>query len=242
MLEGLYSAAAGMAAQQQRMDAVSNDVANVNTAGYKRTRLSFRDLAYAEQPNAPGVRAGAGSAVTEVGRSDRAGSIEVTDQPLDLAIQGEGYLPIRRLDGTLGLTRSGSLRIDGDRRLATVAGDLVEPPITLPQDVAPSEVSVAPDGTVNVQGRAVGRIVLRDVPAPQGLLPTGGGVFLATQASGPVRNAQGATFQQGALEHSNVDMGEAMVELLEAQRGFSMASKVIQTQDQLMEIANGVKR
>ena len=242
MLEGLYSAAAGMAAQQQRMDAVSNDVANVSTAGYKRTRLSFRDLAYAEQPNAPGVRAGAGSAVTEMSRSERAGAIQVTDQPLDLAIKGEGYLPVRRLDGSLGLTRQGALRIDGDRRLTTANGDLVEPPMTLPQGVSPDQVSVAPDGTVVAQGRTVGRIVLRDVPAPQGLLPTGGGVFLATQASGAVRNAAGSTFQQGALEQSNVDMGEAMVELLEAQRGFSMASKVIQTQDQLMEIANGVKR
>jgi len=231
-----------MAAQQQRIDAVSNDVANVSTAGYKRQRLSFRDLAYAEQPNAPGVRAGAGAAVSFAGRSQQACAIQVTEQPLDVAIQGEGYLPVRRDDGRLGLTRQGALRIDGDRRLTTVQGDLVEPRITLPRDVAPSDVSIAANGTVTAQGRTLGRITLRDVPAEQGLLATGGGVYVATEASGAVRQARGATLQQGALERSNVDMGDAMVDLLEAQRAYSLASEAIQTQDQLLEIANGVKR
>ena len=242
MLEGLYSAAAGMAAQQQRIDAVSNDIANVSTTGYKRTRLSFRDLAYAAQSTGSDVRAGAGAATAWASRSQTAGSIEETGQPFDVAIVGDGYLQIRRPDGQVGLTRSGSLRMDADRQLVTVNGDRLVPPVDIPADVAAGDVSIGPDGAITAPGgRALGKITLRDVPAPAGLQDIGGSVSVPTQASGAVRNATG-TLQQGALERSNVDMAEAMTNLVEAQRGFSMASKALQMQDQLMEIANGVKR
>jgi flagellar basal-body rod protein FlgG len=241
VLQGLYSAAAGMAAQQQRIDAVSNDVANVSTAGYKRQRLDFRDLAYQDVPTGNGVRAGAGAALSAAGRSQVAGAIETTGQPLDLAIEGDGYLAVRRPDGSTGLTRQGALRLATDRTLVTAAGDRLVPDITIPQDVALDDVSIAADGTVTGAGRELGRIQLRDVPAPQGLLSTGSSVMLATEASGPIRDATG-TVRQGALERSNVDMADAMTELMEAQRGYTLASRVIQTQDQLLEIANGVKR
>jgi len=242
VLQGLYSAAAGMAAQQQRIDAVSNDVANVSTAGYKKTKLAFRDLAYAEASTGQGVRAGAGAAVMSVGRSQQAGAIEVTGQPLDVAIAGDGYLPVRRADGQLGLTRQGALRLDVDRRLVTAAGDRVEPNIVVPPNVALEDVAIGPDGTVTAAGRALGRIQLRDVPAPAGLLEAGDSVLVPTQASGAVRNAGDATIQQGALERSNVDMGEAMVDLMEAQRSYTLASRALQTQDQLLETANGIRR
>jgi flagellar basal-body rod protein FlgG len=242
VLEGLYSAAAGMAAQQQRIDAVSNDIANVSTTGYKRTRLSFRDLAYAAQSTGNDVRAGAGAATAWASRSEAAGSIETTGQPFDVAIVGDGFLQIRRPDGQIGLTRQGALRVDADRRLVTANGDRLQPPVEIPADVEARDVSIAPDGTVTAPGgRNLGRITLRDVPAPAGLQDVGGSVSIPTQASGAARNAAG-TLQQGALERSNVDMAEAMTSLMEAQRSYSMASRALQTQDQLMEIANQVKR
>jgi flagellar basal-body rod protein FlgG len=230
-----------MAAQQQRIDAVSNDVANVSTAGYKRQRLSFRDLAYADAPTGNGVRAGAGAAVASAGRSQLAGAIESTGQPLDVAIEGDGFLAVRRPDGSTGLTRQGALRLAADRRLVTANGDRLIPDVTIPQDVAPEDVSIATDGTVTGAGRTLGRIELRTVPAPAGLLSAGGSVLVPTDASGAPRAAAG-TVRQGALERSNVDMADAMVELMEAQRSYTLASRAIQTQDQLLEIANGVKR
>src|SRR4051812_44284056 len=123
MLEGLYSAAAGMAAQQQRMDALANDVANANTNGYKRTRVAFRDLLYA--PDATGtVRSGAGAAASIVGRAFAQGAPQDTGNPLDLAITGDGFLRVRRADGSTALTRDGALRLDTRGRLATQQGDL----------------------------------------------------------------------------------------------------------------------
>ena len=241
MLQGLYSAAAGMAAQQQRIDAVSNDVANVSTAGYKKTRLSFRDLAYTAEATGNGVRAGAGAAVAAASRSQVAGSIEETGQPFDVAIVGDGYLPVRRQDGQIGLTKQGALRLNTDRELVTALGDRIEPRIQIPEGVADSDVTIGEDGTVLADGREVGRIRLREVPAPAGLLDVGGSVAVATQASGALRDSD-AKLKQGALERSNVNMSDAMTELIEAQRAYTMTSRVIQTQDQLMEIANGVKR
>jgi flagellar basal-body rod protein FlgG len=241
VLQGLYSAAAGMAAQQQRIDALSNDVANVNTAGYKRQRLDFRDLAYQDVPTGNGVRAGAGAAVTSAGRSMVGGSIETTGQALDVAIEGDGFIPVRRADGSTALTRSGALRMNAERQLVTSTGERVMPAITIPQDAALDDVSIANDGTVTALGRPLGRIQLQDVPAPQGLLAAGDNLVVPTEASGAPRNATGS-LRQGALERSNVDIAEAMTELMEAQRSYTMASRVIQTQDQLMEIANGVKR
>jgi flagellar basal-body rod protein FlgG len=230
-----------MAAQQQRIDAVSNDVANVSTAGYKKQRLDFRDLAYAEERSGNGVRAGAGAGVAFAGRSEAPGTIEQTGEPLDLAIEGDGYIQVRRADGSLGLTRQGALRLNVNGQLITAAGDRVEPAITIPRDTDPSSISVRSDGAVTAAGREVGQIRLRDVPAPSGLLSVGNSVFVATEASGDVRNATG-TVRQGALERSNVDMGDAMVDLMDAQRSYTLASRALQTQDQIMEIANGVKR
>jgi flagellar basal-body rod protein FlgG len=242
VLQGLYSAAAGMAAQQQRIDAVANDVANVSTPGYKRQRIAFRDLAYVEQPGGRGVSAGAGAAVSDAGRSQRPGALQATGEPLDVAILGDGYLQVRRPDGTVGLTRQGALRIDPTGQVVTVTGDRLVPPLRIPGDVSPADVSIAADGRVSAGARQLGRIALVDVPAPQGLLAAGNSVMVPTAASGAVRATQGATIQQGTLETSNVDMADAMTELMEAQRAFTLASRAVQTQDQLLEIANGVRR
>lgn len=241
MLEGLYSSAAGMTAQQQRIDVVANDLANVSTAGYKKARASFRDLAYAAERTGNGVRAGAGSAMAMASRSQAAGAIQETGNPFDLAIVGDGFIQVRRSDGTTGLTRQGALRLAEDGNLVTANGDRLQPPVKIPNGVDPSSVSIAEDGTVSGGGQQIGRITLRDVPAPAGLMDVGGSVSVATAASGDIRDATG-TLRQGALEQSNVEMADAMAELVEAQRAFSMASKALQNQDSMMEIANQVKR
>ena len=242
MLEGLYTAAAGMAAQQQRMDALSNDVANTNTAGYKRVRVGFRDLVYqADGPN--GVRTGSGAAAVQLGRGYEQGAFQKTDQPFDVAIEGDGYLQVRSANtGQIALTRNGSLQIDATGRLTTPEGDLLVPPIQLPPTVDPKSVTIAQDGTLTSGARRLGQIQLVTVPAPTGLAAAGNGLFTVTAASGGVRRATGANVLQGALESSNVDLADAMVDMMDAQRSYAMASKAIHMQDQMMEIANGVKQ
>jgi len=245
MLEGLNSAAAGMAAQQQRLDAVSNDLANANTTGYKRMRVGFRDLVYTQtgRSSAQGPRTGAGAAAVDAGRAFAQGVLQRTDQPWDVAIQGEGFLKVRLTDGRTALTRDGSLRVDGSGKLVTSSGALVQPPITVPDGTNGSSVSIAPDGTVLAGDRRLGRIELVTVRSPQGLQPVGDNAFVVTPQSGREQAAPAATrLDQGALEASNVDMAEAMVSMIESQRAFQLTSKAIQTQDQMWEIANGVKR
>jgi flagellar basal-body rod protein FlgG len=245
MLEGLNSAAAGMAAQQQRLDAVSNDLANANTTGYKRVRVGFRDLVYTQtgRSSAQGPRTGAGAAAVDAGRAFAQGVLQRTDQPTDVAIQGEGFLRVRLPDGRQALTRDGSLRIDGAGKLVTSSGAVVQPPVTFPAGSDPSRLSIGPDGTVLNGSRRIGRIELVSVRSPQGLQPVGDNAFLATPESGAVRAAPATTtLTQGALEMSNVDMADSMVAMIESQRAFQLTSKAIQTQDQMWEIANGVKR
>jgi flagellar basal-body rod protein FlgG len=245
MLEGLNSAAAGMAAQQQRLDAVSNDLANANTTGYKRVRVGFRDLVYTQtgRSSAEGPRTGAGAAAVDAGRAFQQGVLQRTDQPYDVAIQGEGFLRVRLPDGRQALTRDGSLKVDGSGKLVTSSGATVQPAITFPAGANGSNVSIGPDGTVLSGGQRIGKIDVVSVRSPQNLQPVGDNAFLATAESGAVRAAPAATtLTQGALEMSNVDMADSMVAMIESQRAFQLTSKAIQTQDQMWEIANGVKR
>jgi flagellar basal-body rod protein FlgG len=245
MLEGLNSAAAGMAAQQQRLDSVANDLANANTTGYKHGRVGFRDLIYeqAGRPAADGVRTGHGAAAVDAGKSFGQGGLQRTDRSLDVAVQGEGFLRVKLPDGRQALTRDGSLRLDGAGKLVTSSGAVVQPAITFPPGSDPSAVSIGPDGTVLSAGRAVGRIELVSVRSPQSLLAAGDNAFIATEASGAARPAPATTtLTQGALEASNVDMADAMVAMIESQRAFQLASKAITTADEMMGIANQVKR
>ncbi|MEA2440102.1 MAG: flagellar basal-body rod protein FlgG [Thermoleophilaceae bacterium] len=242
MLEGLYTAAAGMAAQQQRMDALSNDVANVNTSGYKRVRIGFRDLVY-QATGGSGVMTGAGSAAVQLGRGQDQGALLQTDQPFDLAIEGDGYFQVRQSNtGQIALTRNGQLQVNANGQLVTAEGDQLVPPITLPRGIDPNRVAIGPDGTLSTGTRRLGQIQLVTVPAPTGLAAAGNGYYTVTAASGGVRRATTATLQQGMLEASNVNLADAMVDMMDAQRSFSMASKAIHMQDQMMEIANGVKQ
>jgi flagellar basal-body rod protein FlgG len=241
MLEGLYAAASGMEAQQQQFDSVSNDLANVDTPGYQSQILGFHDLLYSNGGYAGNVPTGAGTAAQVLGRSQEQGPIQQTGRPLDLAIQGPGYLEVRRPDGTIGLTRNGVLEMNPQGQLTNQQGMLLQPPVTIPRGVQPSQVSIAANGAVSANGRQIGRIQLVNVPSPDNLTPVGDSMFTANAASGALRPATTATLQQGALEGSNVDMAQAMSKLVTAQRTYAMASSAIQDQDQMLQIANEIK-
>ncbi len=241
MLQGLYAAASGMEAQQQQFDAISNDMANVDTPGYQSTIMGFHDLLYSSGDYGSNVATGAGTAAAVVGRDQTQGAIQQTGQPLDVAVQGEGYIEVRRPDGTIGLTRNGALQINEKRQLTNQQGMLVEPPITIPSGVDPSQVSIESDGTVQAGSQKLGKISLVDVPAPDGLVADGDSVFSATAASGAIRTAKGASLQQGALEGSNVNMGSEMSQMMAAQQQYAMGSQAIQYQAQMLQIANEIK-
>jgi flagellar basal-body rod protein FlgG len=244
MLEGLYSAAAGMEAQQQALDALSNDMSNMDTPGYQGAIVGFRDLLYTSGGNSTGssIATGAGATASLIGRSQVQGSIQPTGQPLDVAINGTGYLEVTRPDGTIGLTRNGVLQIDAAGQLTNSLGMPLQPPITLPKGATQQDVKIGTDGTVSVNGRTVGKIQIVTVPAPDQLLADGNSVFSATTASGAIGSATGSTLVQGSLESSNVNVNDAMAQMMMAQQSYSMASKAVQYQDQMMQIADQVKK
>jgi flagellar basal-body rod protein FlgG len=242
MLEGLYSAAAGMSAQQEQLDAISNDLANVSTVGYKADRVAFGDLLYNKVEQAGTVTtSGAGASAVPMGHSEGQGALRETGEPLDMAIEGEGYFQVTRAGGQLALTRSGSFRVDASGTITDPHGNRLSPPIKLPAGVVGSEVRVAADGTVTAGARKLGQVKLVTVPAPGHLLADGNGGFTLTAASGPPRAASGARIHQGALEESNVDMAKAMAQLVSTQRAYQMGSSAIQTEGQMMLIANQLR-
>lgn len=243
MLEGLYTAAAGMAAQQQRMDHLSNDVANVNTAGYKHLRTGFRDLVYGQTGRgaAAAVTAGAGAASQIVGRSFAQGALRETGQPLDVALQGPGFLQVRTPDGRTALTRDGALRVTNTGQLVTSSGAQVVPPVNFPAGTNLQEVSIGPDGTITAGGRRLGQLVAVDVASPQALTPVGDNLFVANAQTGAPRNVP-TTFAGRYLEGSNVELSDAMVDMMDSQRAYELASRAIRQQDEMMGIANGIRR
>jgi flagellar basal-body rod protein FlgG len=246
MLEGLRTAAAGMKAQQFKLDAVSNDLANANTTGYKRQRVGFQDLLY-EQGGRPTVsneaQLGTGARIVQAGRTFEQGNLQRTDKPTDVALQGPGFLRVKLADGRDALTRDGDLHIDSSRRLVTSFGGTLNPSITVPEGTAESDLSIGRDGTVLAKGQNIGRLQLVNVRSPHNLESVGDNAFVTTARSGNAVAAPATTtVEQGALEASNTDMAQAMTDMIEAQRTYQLTSKAIQTADQMMEIANGVKR
>jgi flagellar basal-body rod protein FlgG len=246
VLEGMYTAAAGMAAQQTRLDAVSSDLANVDTTGYKSARVAFRDLVYDDFQGygaAKGVTIGAGSAATSIGRSSTQGALQNTDRPLDVALNGPGFLQVKLKDGSKALTRDGNLQVTADGRLALHTGQLIEPAIKLPADANQDNVKFAADGTVSYNNVKLGQLKLVDVPAPASLRGGPDNTYVATTGSGATRAAvKSTTLTQGTLEASNVDEATAMTDMIEAQRAYQLASKAITTQDEILSIANAVKK
>ena len=242
MLEGLYAAASGMEAQQQQFDAISNDMANIDTPGYQSTILGFHDLLYSSGDYGSNVATGAGAAAEVVGRDQTQGAIQQTGQPLDVAIQGEGYLEVRRPDGTIGLTRNGALQLNDKRQLTNQTGHAGAAADHDPGRRRPQPgVDRVGRHRLRPASQKLGKISLVDVPAPDGLVADGDSVFSATAASGAIKAAKGATLQQGALEGSNVNMGAEMSKMMAAQQQYAMGSQAIQYQAQMLQIANEIK-
>jgi len=262
MMRSLWTAATGMAAQGLNVDVISNNIANVNTTGFKRGRANFQDLMY-QQIKAPGSEASAAGTQLptgiQIGLGVKAASVDSifseggfkqTDNPLDLTIQGRGFFQIQLPNGDTGFTRDGKFSVDSTGQLVTQSGDQVQPGITIPTDA--QTVQVSPDGTVSaVQAGGIqtilGQIQIADFINPSGLTHLGSNLFQPSNASGeavignPSENGLGS-LGQGMLEMSNVNMVEEMVNLIAAQRAYEMNSKAIQAADEMLQTANNVRR
>jgi flagellar basal-body rod protein FlgG len=244
MLEGLYSAAAGMSAQQEQLDAISNDLANASTTGYQSERVAFSDLLYNAVDEAGTESSiGAGASAQVIGRSQSQGPIQETGDPLDLAIEGEGYFQVKSSGGQTALTRNGSFGVDAGGTIVDTQGNPLEPPIKLPAGVSADEVKIGPDGAVTAGKRTLGQIKLVTVASPDHLLAGGDGTLTPTAGSGSPQaiGANAAKIHQGALEGSNVDMSKEMASMVSTQRAYQMSSSAIQTESQMMSIANQLR-
>jgi flagellar basal-body rod protein FlgG len=244
MVGALTTAAAGMEAQQNWINALSNDIANVSTTGYKSLRVGFRDLVYQApgRTGAEGTSTGAGAAAEVMGQNFEEGALEQTERPLDVALTTPGFIRVSTPGGGVALTRDGNLQVAPDGKLRTATGQELVPPVQIPKNVDPEKLQIAPDGTVGAGRRTFGRISLVEVTNPSGLQADGENGYLPTAASGPVKAAPKARLQQGALEASNVDLASVMTEMTSAQQGYAMAGKAITTQDEVLAIANGLIR
>ena len=254
-MESLWVAKTGLEAQQTRMTVVSQNLANVNTTGYKRQRAMFEDLLYqnvvqsggmtSQQTEAPtGLNLGTGVRVVSTDRQFSQGNIVTTGNQNDVAINGHGFFEILLPDGSQAYTRDGTFQVNADGELVTSSGYTVQPAITVPQGA--SGVTIGIDGTVTAippgQSDAVqiGTMQLTNFVNPAGLQPRGENLFAETQSSGPPEpgtpglNGLG-TLMQGALETSNVNVVEELVSMIETQRAYEMNSRAIETADQMLQ-------
>jgi len=240
-MEGLFAAATGMSAEEQQLNTIANNLANVSTDGYHAQHVAFSDLLYNEV-NAAGsdTTTGAGAAAQVVGDSVQPGALRQTGRPLDLAIDGDGFFELKRPNGQLVLTRDGHFTVDAQRRLVSAGGALVNPPITLPAGASEAAVTIGADGTVRAGAKRLGTISLVNVPAPDKLLSVGEGSFAVTPASGAVSAAHSATLTQGSLEGSDVQVASEMATMVSAQRGYQMGSSAVQMEGQMMSIADQI--
>ncbi|RME01613.1 MAG: flagellar basal-body rod protein FlgG [Calditrichaeota bacterium] len=262
MIRALRTAATGMLAQELLVDTISNNLANINTTGFKKAKVEFQDLLYQNQraigaANLQGVnipteiQIGHGTNPVSVHKMFSQGDISATENPLDLAIDGNGFFQVIRNDGSIGYTRDGSFKISGDGRIVTADGLVLEPEINIPADA--QEIHVSLDGVVSVKTSGdiapveVGRIELAKFVNPAGLESIGGNIYLPTVASGePLTGSPGTenlgTLRQGFLEMSNVQVVEEMVNLIVAQRAYEINSKAIRTADEMLNIAGSLRR
>jgi flagellar basal-body rod protein FlgG len=255
MLKAFSTAATGMSAQQMMVDVTANNLANINTTGFKRSQVDFQDLLYVKMREAgvevasglkspSGIEVGSGvrSAATE--KIFTAGELANTGKSTDIAIAGDGFLQVTMPDGTTKYTRDGTLQRGPDGQLVTTTGYLLQPAITIPADA--TDVSIAPDGGVNVTTPSgtstVGTIQLARFPNPSGLSSEGNNLLAATEASGAATvgtaGANGfGSIQSGFLEKSNVEMVTELVNLITAQRAYEVNSRTIKAGDEMLQNA-----
>lgn len=258
MLRALSTAATGMIGQQNNLDVISNNIANVNTTGYKKTRLEFQDM-LSQSVRAPGaminqgtfqpvgVEYGLGVKTAATTRVFSQGTAVSTDRNLDIAIQGEGFLQVVRSDGTIGYTRDGALQRDSNGQLCTSDGLLIQPQITIPNDT--TEIDITEDGNVSVtQGSnttqtIVGTLQLVRFQNPSGLQAIGHNMYIQTSASGdPIQDTPGSngmgTIEQNYLEGSNVQVVQELIGLIQAERAFESNSKIISASSDILKETN----
>ncbi|MDR3321511.1 MAG: flagellar basal-body rod protein FlgG [Synergistaceae bacterium] len=262
MLRSLWSGASGMIAQQTHLDVISNDLANVNTSGFKKLRADFQDLIYQinREPGAPvepdsmvptGIQVGLGVKVVGTTRMFMQGSLQTTDNPTDMAITGEGFFQVTMPDGTIAYTRDSNWKIDANGQIVTHDGYLLEPDVVVPEGA--TDFSVGPTGAITVripgdmEPEEIGQMELARFINPAGLRSMGRNLFIETAASGaPVIGNPGdegfGMIEQRALEMSNVQVVEEMVEMIVAQRAYEANSKTISTADEFLRIANNLRR
>jgi flagellar basal-body rod protein FlgG len=261
VFRSLHIAATGMAAQETQLEGVSNNIANVNTTGYKRQRVEFQDLLYqtvrgagtrtTETTRSPtGIQLGSGVRVAGTSRTFSQGNILVTNNPLDVAIEGSGFFVVQQSDGTPAYTRAGALQKDSQGQLVTAEGHQIDPPIVIPLDA--TSITIGADGTVSavMNGQAapveVGQLTIANFINPAGLAAQGRNLFVATTASGepqtgaPGGDGRGALLQ-GALERANVDVVEEMIGMISAQRAYEVNTKVVTTADEMLRAATQMK-
>ena len=255
MIRSLWIAKTGLDAQQTQLDVISNNLANVSTNGYKRSRAVFEDLLYQNmrQPGAQssqttqvptGLTVGTGVRPVATARMFTQGNLQQTGNSLDLAINGQGFFQVQMPDGTVGYTRDGSFHRDANGVMVTSNGHHVQPAITIPANAL--TITVGQDGTVQatIPGQAapqtLGTLQLANFVNPGGLLPLGQNLFSETAASGspqtatPGANGLGA-LNQGYVETSNVNVVEELVSMIQTQRAYEINSKAIQTSDQMLQ-------
>ncbi|BDU50217.1 flagellar basal-body rod protein FlgG [Haliovirga abyssi] len=262
MMNSLWSAASGMLAQELNMDVISNNLANTDSVGYKKSRVDFQDLLY-QTKSVPGSLNAEGTSLPigiQVGNGVRAigtqkiftdGEYTETGNDYDLAIQGQGFFQVLMPDGSMSYTRNGSFKITDTGQLVTADGFPLEPSITIPSDG--TKMSVGSDGTVSVMrgnsntSEEIGKIELAKFINPSGLMNIGKNLLTKTSASGDAEigtagdNGFGSLSQR-TLETSNVKVVEEMVKMITAQRAYEVNTKSIQTADSMLQMANNLKR
>jgi flagellar basal-body rod protein FlgG len=261
MIRALFTAASGMSAQQLNVDVIANNIANVNTTGYKRSRPDFQDLMYqtlsaagaaaTQSTQIPtGMQVGLGVKPVAIQKLFTQGDFQATGNSLDLVIEGDGFFQITKPDGTINYTRAGAFKLDKDGRIVSSDGYPLEPAITIPSDY--KSITVGTDGTVSVlQGNnttpvQVGAIEIATFVNPGGLNALGKNLFAATDASGNVMTGTPGlegrgTINQGYIEMSNVNIVEELANLIIAQRAFEMNTKAVTTADQMLQNVNAMK-
>jgi flagellar basal-body rod protein FlgG len=266
MVRSLWTGASGMIGQQANIDNISNNLANVNTAGFKKVRADFEDLLYqtiktagtpaTEDTVVPvGVQMGHGVKLAATQRMFTQGALQNTENVYDMAIQGDGFFRIQMYDGSWSYTRDGSFKVDENGRLVTSNGYWVLPDIVMPEGFLPESINVTKDGRVSVKVPQidlnepvdVGQIELYRFPNPVGLTAVGENLFKITNASGePIPGRPGyegmGQIAHKFLEMSNVSVVREMVDLIVAQRAYEFNSKTIQTSDNMLGTATSLKR
>lgn len=258
MLRALTTAATGMMAEQLCIDVISNNLSNVNTNGFKKSRAEFQTLLsqtiktpgaqIAQGTNQPvGIQVGLGTRTSATKMDFTEGTFKPTEGTLDVAIEGDGFLQVQLDDGTIAYTRDGSLKMDGNGQVTTTDGYIIQPQISIPIDA--TSITITLDGRISVTtvGQTTqtetGAIQLVKFANPAGLLSIGKNLYSETPASGiPIQGAPGqqgfGTIQQGFLESSNVQVVEELINLIQAQRAFESNSKLITASDELLKTAN----